>query len=415
MPTNRKTFELIILGCSGGPISGKTCSFLLKPTDTKDIDLIQDNSVAKDAFLAIDAGTGMSSILSILDSNVSDKLSFLKSSFLLELYPKTYGDINDVRDSVLQFIDTTNLDIRLPFQDIHNVENDDVEVLDDGITTDKVNIVEKKELSNYQIADILLNSINSYLITHSHLDHVSSLVINSPAFTKQKSVYGIPYTIDSIKKNLFNDEIWPDLVSNNIVSLHKMTPDVTNNDISNRYPITAFEVSHGTKCNGEIYLSTAFLINDLVHDYNILFFGDVESDASSKLNKNIIIWNKVAPLIIQDKLNSIIIECSTIDIPPPLFGHLTPLNLIDECLSLRKQCIDATGQSNSDRSHTHSFYKNYPIQPLDGLNMIIIHVKETLDDINPRRLILDKLLELNKQHNLKIHFSIGLSGISLLL
>ncbi|TID21920.1 hypothetical protein CANINC_003404 [Pichia inconspicua] len=404
MPHNRKLFELVILGCSGGPISGKTCSFLLKPTDVKTIDLINGNKEAKDSFFALDAGTGLSSILSMLDTKGKEELNTIVSSFLLNLYPNC-TDVTDSKETIYEFIDTRNMEIKSPFQDIEEID------VWKGNDTARSN----KQLSNYQISDILLNSINGYLITHSHLDHVCSLVINSPSFKKKKSVFGIPFTIDSIQKNLFNDEIWPDLVSKELIDLHKIKPEVRYTNISTRYSITAFELSHGKKSDGTRYLSTAFLINDVKEDYNLLFFGDVESDLSSGTEMNSKVWNHVSPLINDDKLNSIIIECSTVDIPPPLFGHLIPTHLINECLNLRKKCIDLLNKSSKKLLPDDDFYRDYKEQPLEGLNMIIIHVKETLDNVNPRKLILKILKDLNIKYNLKIHFTIALSGISLLL
>lgn len=413
MPQNRKSFELVILGCSGGPISGRTCSFLLKPANVKTIDLVRGDKEATDALIALDAGTGLSSILSILDLKDEQQTCFA-SPFLSELYPKSHTYENDAIDETCEFIDTRNLEVKFPFQDIHDVNFDDVEIEQTGVPNNSA-VILKKELTNYQISNILLNSIQGYLITHSHLDHVCSLVINSPAFKKMKRVYGIPSTIDSIEKNLFNDEIWPDLVSQNIISLQNLEPEVRHKHISNRYTFTAFELSHGMKCDGTQYLSTAYLINDVKEDYNILFFGDVESDIASGTYKNLNVWKHVSPLIVNDKLSTIIIECSTVDIPPPFYGHLIPTHLINECLQLRKQCIDYVNESSKMLSFDDIFYRDYKEQPLNGLNMIIIHVKETLDDINPRKLILEKLKSLNSKHNLEIHFTIAFSGISLLL
>lgn len=394
MPTNKELFELTILGCSGGPISGKTCSFLLKPTDVTYTSIINGDD---DSFFAIDAGTGLTSMVNIL----KNKDEYLKSSFLLDLYSKNVQNdqIDPVTGLISTYINTNNLSIKTPFEDLINLNG------------------KSDRKSNLQIADKLLNSINAYFITHSHLDHVTSLVINSPAFSTPKNVFGLKSTMDSIHENLFNGIIWPDLVSMDIVSLNPMEINKTNINLSKRYNITPFQLSHGMKSINERYISTAFLINDSKFNYNILFFGDVESDITSNCKYNLTIWKYISPLIINDELNSIIIECSTVDKPPPLFGHMIPSNLIYELSILRKQCIDLKFPhiKIQNLSYDDETYKNFDYQPLNRLNVIIIHVKETLEDINPRYLILNKLNALNSNFNLKINFTMALSGLSFVL
>jgi 3',5'-cyclic-nucleotide phosphodiesterase len=396
MPTNKNHFELIILGCSGGPISGKTCSFLLKPTDVDSTSYLSGEQC--DDLLAIDAGTGLTSIFKIVNNKENNTIDNFKSSFLVELYPKYNTDCESIQQSINEFTNTSNMSIKLPFEEIHDMEN--------------------LNLTNYQIADKLLNSVNGYLITHPHLDHVSSLIINSPAFKKQKTVYGLSCTTDSIKNNLFNDVVWPDLVSMDIVKLNPLQPNIRYSDLSKRYSVTPFKISHGKHSqDNSTYFSTAFLINDRKNDYNIIFFGDVESDLSSGTQLNLSIWKKLSSLLIEDKLSSIVIECSTPDIPPPLFGHMIPTHLIYEFLTLRKECIDLKylEYKIQNLNYDNDIYKNFKYQPLSGLNVIIIHVKETLNNVNPRKVILKRLNELNEKHNLQINFTIALSGISLIL
>lgn len=404
MPTNKNHFELTILGCSGGPISGKTCSFLLKPTDVDYTSIISDTSDKDDSFIAIDARTGLTAIIDILQ----DCSENVKSSFLLELYKKNIKSdivdptsnlktsLNPISELIKTYINTQNLSIVTPFKgiDYNNIHS-----------------------SNFQIAAKIINSIHAYLITHSHLDHVTSLVINSPAFTIPKEIYGLKTTMDSIKSNLFNGLVWPDLAGMGLLNLNPLENEHSLSTISKRYNITPFKVSHGLTTKNERYISTAFLINDVKTDSNILFFGDVESDCVSQCDFNKRIWNHISPLIIADKLNSMIIECSTNDQPPPLFGHMMPSNLIYEFLVLRKTCIDLINPEISKRNLTcdDDIYLQFNNQPLDGLNAIIIHVKETLGEINPRYFILEKLNSLNKRHNLKINFTIALSGIALIL
>lgn len=55
--------------------------------------------------------------------------------------------------------------------------------------------------------------IESYLITHPHLDHIAGFVINTagPPGTRPKKLAGLPSTIQAFKDHIFNNVIWPNL------------------------------------------------------------------------------------------------------------------------------------------------------------------------------------------------------------
>ena len=63
-------------------------------------------------------------------------------------------------------------------------------------------------------AHIVRNIVATYLITHPHLDHLSGFAINTAAFhatSRPKRLAALPFTVDAIKKHIFNDIIWPNL------------------------------------------------------------------------------------------------------------------------------------------------------------------------------------------------------------
>lgn len=63
-------------------------------------------------------------------------------------------------------------------------------------------------------AHIVRNVVATYLITHPHLDHLSGFAINTAAFhatSRPKRLAALPFTVDAIKKHIFNDIIWPNL------------------------------------------------------------------------------------------------------------------------------------------------------------------------------------------------------------
>lgn len=55
--------------------------------------------------------------------------------------------------------------------------------------------------------------IDTYLITHPHLDHISGFVINTAGLAgpRRKKLAGLPGTIQALKTHVFNNVIWPNL------------------------------------------------------------------------------------------------------------------------------------------------------------------------------------------------------------
>ncbi|KXJ94811.1 cAMP phosphodiesterases class-II-domain-containing protein [Microdochium bolleyi] len=66
-------------------------------------------------------------------------------------------------------------------------------------------------------AHIVRHCIDTVLITHPHLDHISAFVINTAGFqpTRAKRLAGLPSTISAFKTHIFNNVIWPNLSDEN--------------------------------------------------------------------------------------------------------------------------------------------------------------------------------------------------------
>ncbi|GMF98225.1 unnamed protein product [[Candida] boidinii] len=409
-------FQLTILGCSGGPIDGKTCSFLLKPSKISYYDIIL-NSI-NDCVIGLDAGTGISGVSDLILS----KLNNLRFN----------ADQNNERNYLLDlYLDS------LPIKD-YNL-NDKIRFNDLSL----VNLMQDYKLSPIEISVRLINLISSYLITHVHLDHVSGLVINSPVFQQNsnKLIYGSEFTINSLKENLFNDKVWPSLYSNSKGSLvhfkiiekdedvsmdvlENTTKEITDENNNNKYhkinnneekwielnryfKVKYFEINHGLINNETVYNSTAYLIKSIETSKLLLMFGDVESDFVSKVPKNYLIWKYISKYILNKSLSHIIIECSSVNLPPgvPLYGHMTPKNLFYELNSLRRQCYkylilnrnayyDGEGVINFNEIESveelgrmsDAELSRLEFQPLKDLSLLIIHVKETfsMEPLNER-------------------------------
>ena len=64
---------------------------------------------------------------------------------------------------------------------------------------------------------ILKQMVDTFLITHPHLDHISGLVVNTAALpgTRPKRIAALPTTIHAFKQHIFNNVIWPNLSDEN--------------------------------------------------------------------------------------------------------------------------------------------------------------------------------------------------------
>ncbi|RDA94850.1 hypothetical protein CP533_4234 [Ophiocordyceps camponoti-saundersi (nom. inval.)] len=66
-------------------------------------------------------------------------------------------------------------------------------------------------------AHVTRTLVDTYLITHPHLDHFSGFVVNTAGLpgTRPKKLAGLPSTIQALKNHIFNNVIWPNLSDEN--------------------------------------------------------------------------------------------------------------------------------------------------------------------------------------------------------
>lgn len=205
-------------------------------------------------------------------------------------------------------------------------------------------------------AEMLNRHIRCFLISHAHLDHVSGLVLNSQ-IDGNKYILGVDSTIDNIRDHLFNGRIWPNYGSEGAepvlrryrylrLPLHKQK-EIPNTSMS----VEAYLLSHP---NGSP--SSAFLI-EYKGEY-ILYLGDTSSDLLEKEKNLTRVWHRIAPLLQENKLHGILLECSfpQKDADQVIYGHLDTKLMIKELHALSQ----IAGVS------------------LKGLKVMVTHRKETL-------------------------------------
>jgi 3',5'-cyclic-nucleotide phosphodiesterase len=179
-------------------------------------------------------------------------------------------------------------------------------------------------------SEVLRKYIKGYLISHAHLDHVSGLIINSPA-DSSKTVYATQKCMEMMENHYFNDQTWANFgdkgVGFPLKKYHFQTLNIGEEaPISNtKMTVKAFPLSHVNP-----FESTAFLIKS--EESYALYLGDTGPDSVEKSDKLKALWTAVAPLVQKNQLKGIFIEVSFPNEQPDqfLFGHLTPNYLMKE-------------------------------------------------------------------------------------
>ena len=222
---------------------------------------------------------------------------------------------------------------------------------------------------------VLRRYIKGYLISHSHLDHLSGLIINSPEDTA-KNIYAFADCIETFKTRYFTWKSWANFADEGetpqlkkyhykVLNPGEETP-IENTEMT----VKAFPLSHSN------LTSSAFLVKS--QDNYILYLGDTGPDEVEKSHNLELLWQAITPLIKEKKLKAIMIEVSFPDEQPDktLFGHLTPHWLMKEMDKLEK--LSRAGS-------------------LKGFNIVITHVKPPQSSIEriKKQLAAENKLQLN--------------------
>ena len=223
---------------------------------------------------------------------------------------------------------------------------------------------------------ILHNQIKGYFISHGHLDHLSGLIINSPADSK-KNIFAIAPVLQILQNHYFINDTWINFADQGqkpiLGKYHysEMQEGIELPAQNTPFFLTAYELSHVNP-----YKSSAVLVRH--NDHYLLYLGDTGADRVEKTDQLEKLWKNIAPLIKKGQLNTILIEVSFPNNQAEnlLFGHLTPNLLLEELNKLKEK----TGRND-----------------LKGLNIVVTHRKPTRDnpEIIKTELLNNNLLKVN--------------------
>ena len=180
------------------------------------------------------------------------------------------------------------------------------------------------------------NNINSYFISHAHLDHTAGLIMNSPN-DNAKNIYGLASVLDVFKKNYFTWSAWANFGNEGeapILKKYTYQNLVPNKEIAvdnTGLFVTPFVLSHVKP-----YESTAFLVRN--QNSYLLYLGDTGADKVEQSEQLAALWKAIVPLVINNQLKGIFIEVSFDNSvsEKSLFGHLTPNLLMEEMTKLNQ-------------------------------------------------------------------------------
>ncbi|KAM0787289.1 hypothetical protein ACM66B_006522 [Microbotryomycetes sp. NB124-2] len=363
-------FDLLVIGCGGGPLETNLSSYLVKPFSTK----------WSDGCTSLEGGSTMGAIAT-----------------LIEQHPHSFAGFD--------------LGIGVDFEEQHQLLATlppPVPTKEPGrVTRPKQHQRKQKPVGvgregGGRAAGRVWDTIRSFAVTHAHLDHIQGLIISSGASLEPRPLYGLPRTLGNIDR-VFDGGVWPKLAGYEsdgvtvgrayLYRTIELPAHDKPRDLSPGLSFTAFPVSHGMdpsmfyaskrqqqQTNGvhsETYDSTAFFVKESVtgQENEFLFFGDVEPDSISKRPLTRHVWQAAAPKIVDKKLSTIFLECSYPTTQPTekLWGHLSPPFMLEELDVLAKFVVDER-RSRGWNEQTASTW------PLQGVTVVIIHIK---DDILP--------------------------------
>ncbi|KAI6043017.1 cyclic-AMP phosphodiesterase [Pisolithus marmoratus] len=345
-------FDVVVVGSGGGVDETNLSGYLLKPCGAS----------WDDGIIALEAGSGHGALGHILKRN-----------------PSLFGEVTADDDPSKRIT---------PFTVYSNVQT-------------------------IQVAYCLYADRRCFLITHAHLDHISSLVLSAGTMGGgRKYIYGSPQTLKDLE-TIFSGRIWPNLAGYDEddplfrLIYRTLHADGRYKSISRDVSVRSMTVSHGESDSGGAYESSCFFVKHIPTQHEFIFFGDVEPDSTSVKPRNVNVWRAAAPKI-PHNLSAIFIECSYPAGRPTetLYGHLSADHLAQEMLNLATEIVL---RQKRDTTSPEVLYG-----ALAGLRVYLTHCKETFSSDRPiNHVIRDQCRDLLKPHKLGVEILTADQGMKI--
>jgi 3',5'-cyclic-nucleotide phosphodiesterase len=218
---------------------------------------------------------------------------------------------------------------------------------------------------------VFRNLLDSYFISHGHLDHFAGLVIGSPDDAK-KTVYGSVATIGMLSQYSFNWKTWPNLTDAGDaprLGVYHLQGEPAGTPFAlggTGLTGTLFPLSHGGAPSSMLMVT--------YQGQSFAYFGDTGADSVEHSANLAAIWSALGDQVRTKSLRGMIIETSFPNEVPDnkLYGHLTPALLLKELKELER----LSGGSGA----------------LRGLSVVVSHIKPSFKpDVDVRAVIKQQL------------------------
>ncbi|TRM59421.1 cAMP phosphodiesterases class-II-domain-containing protein [Schizophyllum amplum] len=263
-------------------------------------------------------------------------------------------------------------------------------------------------------ASEIYSHVQCFLITHGHLDHVSSLVLSAGSLKgPRKRLYAAKDTLGDME-TIFSDRIWPNLASwkesddaykylytpcvatpcstASLLTLLQSGPSPKHKRVHTDVSVRSFRLNHGSNDSGA-YESSAFSIRHDPTGREFLFFGDVEPDSLARHPRTLDVWRYAASKI-PTTLSTIFIECSWPPAVPTSSCLATSAPSTWSTSSSRsppkssklgeRRVAPRTGASASQEEEEEPIEREDRAGALKGLRVYITHCKADFDAAHDR-------------------------------
>jgi len=235
---------------------------------------------------------------------------------------------------------------------------------------------------------VLRHHVKAFLITHTYIDHLAGLIMNSPA-DSAKPIMALEETIEGLRQHVFNWVTWPNFGGEGeppTLSMYELM--ILRPGEPRSIPGTAMRVEAQPLAHGARIDSAAFMVD--ANDRYVVYMGDTGPDHLEDRPTTRRLWERLVPIVHDDHLRAIFIESSYRDETPEdqLFSHLTP-----------------TWVMHALRQFAEMVDPRRPETALAGLTVVITHIKPHLDAGEEAREVVRRQLHERNDLGLRLVFA----------